>query len=698
MSKRRMLLIFSACLLATLSVTGCEKSSQSGSMADKSKRELPKTEEQSLVSGIRLDFLDTSIDPKHDFFRYANGNWLNTTEIPDDKARYGAFTMLGDKARDDVKNIIQKAEESPSAKTKGTESQQIGDFYSSFMNTEKINELKTTPMEDLLKKIESIKTYKELSSFFAQAQRQNISIPFGFYIDNDEKKPTEYIIIFYHSGLGLPDRDYYLKSGEQSKALQDKYRQHIQTMLNFTNTANTAEAANAIYKIEYAIAERHWPREELRDRNKTYNKMTVSDFSLQNKVFHWMSFFETAGITKAENVIVSTPDYFKNIDGLISQFSIADWQHYLKWHALSSYAGLLSNEIDQEDFIFFGKTLSGVEQQQERWKRAVSMLNNLLGDAIGKLYVDEHFSSEAKQRMVELVENLREAYREGILGLEWMGDDTKKKAIEKLEKFTPKIGYPEEWRDLKSLDIKADDLFGNYLRATEFYYQININKLGNPVNKNEWFMNPQTVNAYYNPGMNEIVFPAAILQPPFFNLAADDAINYGAIGGVIGHEMGHGFDDQGAKSDGDGLLTNWWSEQDLKEFTNRTQKLVAQYNSFVVLDDIHVNGELTQGENIGDLSGLTIAYKAYQRSLNDKQAPIIDGFTGEQRFFLGWGQVWANKYRDAELKRRILTDPHSPPRFRTNGVVPNMPEFHQAFGVQEGDAMYLPEKERVKIW
>ncbi len=342
--------------------------------------------------------------------------------------------------------------------------------------------------------------------------------------------------------------------------------------------------------------------------------------------------------------------------------------------------------------------MSGVEQQQDRWKRAVGKSNQLLGDAIGKLYVEEHFSPEAKQRMVQLVENLREAYREGISGLEWMGDETKQKAIEKLDKFTPKIGYPDEWRDLSSLDIKADDLFGNYLRATEFYYNININKLGKPVDKNEWFMNPQTVNAYYNPGMNEIVFPAAILQPPFFNLEADDAINYGAIGGVIGHEMGHGFDDQGAKSNGDGLLTNWWTEQDLKEFNNRTQKIVSQYNNFVVLDNVHVNGELTQGENIGDLSGLTIAYKAYQRSLNGKEAPVMDGFTGEQRFFLGWGQVWANKYRDAELRRRIMTDPHSPPRFRTNGVVPNMPEFHRAFGVKEGDAMYLPEEDRVKIW
>ncbi|MGI1677930.1 MAG: peptidase M13 [Cellvibrionaceae bacterium] len=706
MSKRQTLLAFSLCLSAVVLMNGCEKASESdSSIKEASSSEDVKTnsnktttEDQILNSGIRLDFLDTSVDPKQDFFRYANGNWLNNTEIPEDKARYGAFTMLGDKARDDVKTIIQKAGETPSAKTKGTEAQQIGDFYASFMNTAKIDELKTSPITDLISTIEQITNYKELSEFFAKAHRQEISIPFGFYINNDEKNPTEYITTFYHSGLGLPDRDYYLKTGDDSKEVQNKYRQHIETMLGFVNTKDADKAAATIYNIEYAIAERHWPREELRDRDKTYNKLTQKDFSAQNKVFSWPVFFDTAGINKADNVIVSTPDYFENLDGLVSQFSVDDWKNYLKWHTLSSYAGLLSTEIDQEDFNFFGKTLSGIEQQQDRWKRAVSMLNNLLGDAIGKLYVEEHFSPEAKQRMVQLVENLREAYREGILGLEWMGEETKQKAIEKLDKFKPKIGYPDEWRDLSSLEINSDDLFGNYLRATEFYYTINVNKLGKPVDKNEWFMNPQTVNAYYNPGMNEIVFPAAILQPPFFNLSADDAINYGAIGGVIGHEMGHGFDDQGAKSDGDGLLTNWWTEQDLKEFNKRTQKLVAQYNSFVVLDNVHVNGELTQGENIGDLSGLTIAYKAYMRSLNNKEAPVIDGFTGEQRFFLGWGQVWANKYRDAELQRRILTDPHSPPRFRTNGVVPNMPEFHKAFNVKEGDAMYLSEKNRVKIW
>jgi len=390
--------------------------------------------------------------------------------------------------------------------------------------------------------------------------------------------------------------------------------------------------------------------------------------------------------------------YFESLDVIVSQFPLEDWQVYLKWHAITANASRLAQAIDEENFNFYSKRLSGVEQQEERWKRAISILNSQLGDAIGKLYVEKHFSPEAKTRMEELVENLREAYRQSIVALEWMGEETKVKAIDKLNKFTPKIGYPKKWRDLSSLEIKPDDLFGNAQRAEAFHYQFQIDKLGQPVDRDEWFMNPQTVNAYYNPGMNEIVFPAAILQPPFFNMDADDAINYGAIGAVIGHEMGHGFDDQGAKSNGDGLLENWWSETDLKEFKTRTDKLVAQYNSYTVLDGLAINGSLTQGENIGDLGGLTIAHKAYLISLGGEDAPELDNLSGEQRLFLGWGQVWANLYRDEELRRRILTDPHSPPLYRVNGVLPNMPEFHQAFGVSEGDGMYLPEQERVKIW
>jgi predicted metalloendopeptidase len=405
-----------------------------------------------------------------------------------------------------------------------------------------------------------------------------------------------------------------------------------------------------------------------------------------------------AGLADQKEFVVRNPSYFTYLANLLPQHSIQHWKAYARWQILNTFANVLPAEIDAQNFAFYGTVLRGTEEQEARWKRAVNTVNGVLGEQVGKIYVAQHFPPAAKARMVELVENLREAYRQSILELEWMGEETKLKAIEKLEKFRPKIGYPDQWKDYSELEVAADDLFGNTLRANNFEYDEQIAKLGGPVDRNEWFMTPQTVNAYYNPGMNEIVFPAAILQPPFFDLNADDAVNYGAIGGVIGHEMGHGFDDQGAKSDGDGVLQNWWTEQDLAEFKARTQQLVEQYNEFTVIDGEHVNGELTLGENIGDLGGLSIAYKAYQLSLGEQSAPVMDGFNGDQRFFLGWAQVWARKYRDEALLQRLITDPHSPSEFRTNGVVRNMPEFYQAFDVKDGDQLFLPAEQRVKIW
>ncbi|GAB1270218.1 M13 family metallopeptidase [Aurantivibrio infirmus] len=650
------------------------------------------------ISGVRLDFMDTSVSPAEDFFRYANGGWMASTEIPADKSRYGAFTMLADKSREDVREIVQQAGNTQAAKVKGSEAQQIGDFYASYLDTATINSLGVSPLKPYFDEISDISTYSELSAYFAKANSLGSRTPLGFYIDTDEKDPSSYMTYFYQSGLGLPDRDYYLKDDEESASLQNDYRAHIAKMFELADLENGEDAAKKIYAIEYAIAEKHWPRAELRDRDKTYNKRSQADLAALGDTLQWAAYLDSAGLSKADSVVLSALSYFESLDALVEQFSVEDWQTYLKWHALTSKASRLAQALDEEDFNFYGKRLSGVEQQEERWKRAINTLNGQLGDAIGKLYVEKHFSAAAKTRMEELVENLREAYRESIIALEWMGDETKLKAIDKLEKFNPKIGYPNKWRDLSSLEIKADDLFGNAQRADAFHYQIQIDKLGKPVDRDEWFMNPQTVNAYYNPGMNEIVFPAAILQPPFFNMEADDAINYGAIGAVIGHEMGHGFDDQGAKSNGDGLLENWWTESDLQEFESRTDKLVEQYNGYTVLGDLAINGELTQGENIGDLGGLTIAHKAYLLSLEGKEDQTLDGLSGEQRFFLGWGQVWANKYRDEELRRRILTDPHSPPLYRVNGVLPNMPEFHNAFGVKEGDDMFLAEEDRVKIW
>lgn len=648
-------------------------------------------------SGVELDYMDTRVDPAEDFFRYANGRWLESTEIPTDKARYGAFTILADKAREDVKAIVLEAANAEEAES-GSETQQIGDFYHSFMDTKTIEARGLEPLRPMLENVAAIEDYQQLSAFFARANRLGITSPLSFYISNDEKQPDQYIPYFSHSGLGLPDRDYYLKDDKDNNRLRQAYAQHIARMFALTKQADGEAAAETVLAIEHAIAARHWPRADLRDRERTYNKFAVDELISQSHTWDWRDYIQSAGLGAADDVVISVPDYFQELDGLLQQFSIAEWQDYFTWHTISAYASLLPKALDQENFAFYGTVLSGVEAQEERWKRAVNLLNSTLGDPLGKLYVKKHFSPAAKARMVELVENLREAYRQSILGLDWMTDDTKQKAIAKLEKFTPKIGYPDEWRDYSRLQVEVDDLFGNYLRATGFMYQLNVAKLGQPVDRKEWFMTPQTVNAYYNPGLNEIVFPAAILQPPFFNEEADDAINYGAIGAVIGHEMGHGFDDQGAKSDGDGLLRNWWTEQDMTEFKRRTQQLVEQYNGYTVLDGLPINGELTQGENIGDLGGLTVAYKAYQLSLNGEAAPVLDGFSGDQRFFLGWGQVWTNKYRDEELRRRIVTDPHSPPRYRVNGVLRNMPAFYEAFDVEAGDWMHLPAEERVKIW
>lgn len=676
---------------ALLGLSACDTPTQNMAAVDTA------SSESELGSGVQLDFMDSRVDPADDFFRYANGSWLKNTEIPADKARYGAFTKLADKAQEDLKVIIRKAAEATNAPD-GSEAQQIRDFYQSFMDTEALEARGLEPLQPALKAAEAVEKHSDLGRFFAQANRQGIKTPVGFYIDNDEKQPDQYIPYFYHSGLGLPDRDYYLKDDESSETLRQRYREHIARMFELAGQDGGEKAADNVLAIEHAIAERHWPRAELRDREKTYNKFSRDELADQVKIFSWQDYIKGAGLDKAEQLVVAVPDYFAGLDSLLESFSMEQWRDYLRWHSISAYASLLPKALDEENFAFFGTALSGVQEQEERWKRAVNMMDGLLGDPLGKLYVAEHFSPEAKARMEELVENLREAYRQSILALDWMTEATKKKAIEKLEKFTPKIGYPDRWRDFSQLEIAAADLFGNYLRAVEFHYGMEVGKLGKPVDRSEWFMTPQTVNAYYNPGMNEIVFPAAILQPPFFNQEADDAINYGAIGAVIGHEMGHGFDDQGAKSDGDGLLRNWWTDEDLEEFKRRTGRLVGQYSELTVLDDMHVNGELTLGENIGDLGGLTVAHKAYKLSLDGEPAPVLDGFTGDQRFFLGWGQVWANKYRDEELRRRIMTDPHSPPRFRVNGVLPNMPAFYEAFGVEAGDGMYLPVEERVKIW
>ena len=650
-----------------------------------------------LKSGIELSNVDQSIRPQDDFYRYVNGTWLDKTEIPADKSSYGSFTALRDKARLDVLEIIEEMSKRENLEP-GSDEQKVRDLYRSFMNTEKIDTLGIEPMKGDLRRIDMINNPEELASYFVESVKLSTSSPFGFWIDNDSKQPTKYSVYFTQSGLGLPDRSYYLDQNEKSEDIRLAYLEHLQAMFSLADLQDPKIKANTVMKLETAIANIHWTNVERRDRDKTYNKLNTQELKKLIPNFNWDLYLKEAGIAVEKDFIVRELSYFQNLADLLASTDLEDWKVYFKWTLLNSVAGILGKEFDEQNFSFYGKKLYGTPEQEVRWKRGVNSVNQILGESVGKIYVRRHFKPEAKVRMLELVENLREAYRVAIIDLDWMGEETKKEALTKLAKFTPKIGYPDKWRDYSKLEIDPNDLAGNFRRASQFYYQRGIDKLGKPIDKTEWHMNPQTVNAYYNSVMNEIVFPAAILQPPFFNLEADDAVNYGGIGGVIGHEMGHGFDDQGSKSDGDGVLRNWWTESDLIEFKTRTNQLVNQYNKFEPLPGEFINGQLTLGENIGDLGGLTIAHRAYKISLQNRESKKIDEFTGEQRFFMGWAQVWAYKYRDEALRNQLLTNPHSPASYRCNGVLRNMPEFASAYELKAADEMYLDPVKRVKIW
>jgi len=648
-----------------------------------------------LVSGIDIANFDTSVRPQDDLFRAINGKWLTEFELPADKSNYGSFTKLIEQSRTDVKAIIEEASKGDAPK--GSDAQKVGDLYKSFMNQELLNEIGVKPLQPEFARIDAIQNTSDLSEYIAYAQMMSRA-PFNVYVYIDDKQPDTHITHMNQSGLGLPSRDSYLKDDEKTKDIQAKYLLHIAKMMELSGVENGDKVASTVMSIETELATKQWTKERRRDPVARYNKRSSSEMEAMMPNLDWARWKKTAMLEAMTDVIVAQPDFLEAVNEMLVSVPLDDWKSYFKWHMVSGAAGYMNAELDQENFKFYRGVLSGVKEQEPRWKRGVSTLNGVLGEVIGKLYVAKHFTPEAKSEMTTLVENLRVAYGEGIKGLDWMGEETKVQALDKLAKFTPKIGYPEKWKDYSELEISADDLVGNMKRATMVEEKRNRSKLGQPIDKTEWFMNPQTVNAYYNPVANEIVFPAAILQPPFFNLEADVAVNYGAIGAVIGHEMGHGFDDSGSQYNGDGKLSNWWTENDRKEFEARAGKLVEQYNGFKVLGDVSVNGEFTQGENIGDLSGLTIAYKAYQSTKEGKEAPVIDGLTGDQRVFAGWAQIWARKYRDEELRRRIDTDPHSPSEFRANGTVSNMPEFYEAFDVKPEDKMYVKPEDRVKIW
>ncbi|MBN8432458.1 M13 family metallopeptidase [Microbulbifer salipaludis] len=692
--KKLLLPLAIAGAIAGGALTGCSQSENPEAKSTQGVTEAAAVQTAELGSGIDLSAMDTSVRPQDDFYTYVNGNWLKNTEIPADKSRWGGFSILRDKAMEEVKALIMEAgEHANSAAAK-----QIGALYNSYMNEELIEKKGLSAIAGELAKVDAIQSRKDLSDFFAYADTVGYNVPFGGTIYQDLKQVENYITFMWQAGLGLPDRDYYFDDSEKGQKLQQAYREYLVKMQSIAGLENAEESADAVYALEKSLAEHHRTRVDNRDPERYYNKKTLADLKTMMPAIEWDSYLQKAHLENAQEFIVGQPEYLEAANTIIAETDLATWKRYLKLKVLSAAAPYMHIEIAQANFDFYSTTIRGVEQMEPRWKRAVQFVNGSVGELVGQRYVEKYFPPEAKARMVKLVDNLKAAYRESIESLSWMSEDTKQEALTKLANFTTKIGYPDKWRDYSALEVKADDLVGNAIAATLFETMHERDKLGKPLDRGAWGMSPQTVNAYYNPAMNEIVFPAAILQPPFFNMNADDAVNYGGIGGVIGHEIGHGFDDKGSKFDGKGYLNNWWTDSDRNNFEQLTGKLVAQYNGFEPIEGEHVNGELTLGENIGDLSGLGIAYKAYKMSLNGEEAPEIDGFTGDQRVFLGWAQVWRSKMRDEALSERLKTDPHSPAEYRVQGVLPNIEAFYSAFDVKEGDGMYLPEEERVVIW
>lgn len=647
-------------------------------------------------SGIDIAAMDKSVKPGDDFFAYVNGTWVAETEIPADKGRFGVFDLLRDESQDAVKVII---EESANADfEKGSDEQKVGDMYKSYLDWDTRNARGMEPLQPELERIASIADYDDLAVYFAETVKRNLDAPFGLGQVADFKDPTVYMVYAAQSGLGLPDREYYFKDDEKSREIRDQYVAHIETMYGLAGLEDGAQAAQTVMALETRMAQDNMTKEQARNWTQNYNKVALEDLPSVMPNFNWDGFIAELGIQDIDAIVIFMTDYLRALDGIIVDTDLDTWKTYLTWTTLNQTASRLTRELDKQSFEFYGKALSGTEEQREDWRRAVNTVNGTLGEVVGKVYVKKHFPPEAKERMLELVGNLVKAYEKSIKELEWMGEETKAEALDKLSKFTPKIGYPDVWRDYSALDIEVDDFYGNIERASLAEYQRILDRQGGPVDRTEWGMTPQTVNAYYMPPLNEIVFPAAILQWPFFDAEVDDAMNYGAIGAVIGHEIGHGFDDSGSTFDGDGVMRNWWTDEDRAEFEKRTQALVEQYDAFKPFDDLAVNGEFTLGENIGDLGGISIGLLAYQMSLNGEEPPVIDGFTGIQRVFLGYGQVWRGIYRDETLRLQIGTDPHSPSMYRTNGAVRNVPEWYEAFNVSEGDALYLPPEERVKIW
>jgi putative endopeptidase len=651
--------------------------------------------------GLDLAARKESVQPGDDFFQYANGTWMDTFEIPADRVRWGAFDILRDRTDEQVRALIEDL--AAEGSTPGSPEQKVGDYYTSWMDAEAVNARGIAPLQPDLDRIAAISSRAELPAEFGRSNLVGSASPIYQEASIDRQDPNRYTLDIGLSGLGLPDRDYYLDPSERFAAVRQQYVAHIQQMLQFAPTVTADEAASqarAVLDLETKIAELQWPRAELRDRVKTLNPTTVAELRTTYTDFDWTAFLEAGGMGTAHTVNNSHPNVIQPLIALTRSVPLDSWKAYLRYHLISGNASLLSAEIDDANFAFYGRTLGGQPQQRDRWERGVARVGARegLGEALGRVYVERHFPASAKAKMIELVENLRRAYGERIRAVDWMSEATKAEALAKLEAFRPKVGYPDAWQDLSGIDIVAGDLFGNARRVRRFFREFDAGRLGRQTDRDEWFMTPQTVNAYYNSQFNEIVFPAAILQPPFFDQWADPAVNYGAIGAVIGHEMGHGFDDQGSRSDARGVQRDWWTPEDRAAFDARTATLADQYGTYEAVPRVFVDGRFTLGENIGDLGGLEVAYRAYQISLSGQPAPVIDGLTGDQRFFLAFAQVWRSKIREEALVRQLTSDPHSPAVYRLNGVVRNVNAWYDAFGVIEGHALYLPPAERVSIW
>ena len=678
-------------LVASLTISCSREGSQPAPAAT------PAPAPKPLTTGVDPSGFDKTVRPQDDLYKFVNGAWLAKTEIPPDRGAYGGFYEAIDRTQERLRAIVEGASKTAN-KAPGSDQQKLGDFFAAFMDEARVDQLAKGLLDPELARIDALASKTDLARHMARMLMLNMTTLVGGGVDGDAQDPKTSVLYLSQSGLGLPDRDYYLKADPKLKEYRTKYQAYVAKMLTLAGQPSPDAAAKEIVAFETRLARAHWTNVESRDAVKTYNKVTLADLPKRFPGVDWDVWARELGVGDVAAVVVGQPSYFKAMAAAIAELPVDRWKPYLKFHTVSDLAPYLSKEFVEARFDFYGRTLQGVKEMQPRWKRAVNNLDSTLGELLGKVYVEQHFKPDEKARMERLVENLRAAFREGIDKLEWMGPETKKEAQAKLAAFRPKIGYPNKWRDYSKVEIRPDDLLGNMMRAwmADSIYQ--LGKAGKPIDPEDWGMTPQTVNAYYNPVRNEIVFPAAILQPPFFDPAADDAANYGGIGGVIGHEMGHGFDDQGRRYDAKGQLRDWWTAKDAEEFTKRAKGLVAEYSAMEALPGLKVNGELTLGENIGDLTGITISHRAYELSLAGKEPPTIDGTTGYQRFFYGWQQAWRAKFRDDALRQQVLSNPHAPDMMRGNGPLPNVAAFYSTFDVKEGDKLWLPPDRRVKLW